>query len=123
MNKLLLGIIMGILLVLFGYFCATLFYSNEILSKEFARVTIKNESGKNAKKIVLQHKQGSIVAIGLGDKGEVQFAFKNVGENVYKIIVTFDNDSILTSNEVYFEYGYKGVETIKGSEVITENNW
>ena len=43
MNKLLIGIAIGFLLGLLGYFFLNVFSSNERISKEFARVTIKNE--------------------------------------------------------------------------------
>jgi len=123
MNKLLIGIAIGLLLGLFGYYSLTLFSSNEIISNDYARVTIKNESGRNAKKIVLEHARGTIEASGLNDKEELRFIFKNIGENSYYVTVTFDNDSILTSKPTYIEHGYRGTEVIKDSEIITENNW
>jgi hypothetical protein len=123
MNKLLVGIAIGLFLGLFGYYSLTLFLSNEFVSNGFARVTLRNESGKNAKKILFQHERGTIEATGLRDKEEIRFIFKNGGENSYKITVTFDDDLTLTSNEVYFERGYRGTETIWDSGIITENNW
>ena len=121
MNKLSIGIILGLLLGVLSYFTLTLFLSFEIISQDFARVTIKNESGQNAKSILLQH-GGTIVANGLMDGEEIRFIFENKGENVYKVVVTLDNNVTLTSEEVYFEIGYRGTETIKKSEIVTESN-
>lgn len=123
MNKLIVGIAIGLLLGLLCYYSLTFFSSNEFITNDFARVTIKNESGKNAKKILLKHERGSIEVMGLSDKEEIRLIFRNGSENSYKIIVTFDNDITLTSDEIYFEYGYRGTETIKNLEIITENNW
>ena len=123
MSKLLIGIAIGLLLGLFGYYFLTLFSSNEIISNDYARVTIRNESGRNAKKIVLVHAHGTIEASGLREEEELRFIFKNISENSYNITVTFDNDSTLTSKSIYIEHGYRGKETIKDSEIITENNW
>lgn len=123
MNKLLIGIAIGILLGLFCYYSLTLFSSNERISNDYAKVTIKNESRRNAKKIMLRHARGTIEVSGLKDKEEVGIIFKNIGENSYNVTVTFDNDSTLTSKSVYIEYGYRGKEIIKDSEIITKNNW
>jgi hypothetical protein len=125
MNRFLAGIAIGILLGLSGYSLLTFFSSNEFVADEFARVTIRNESGKNARRIVLQHGRGSLEARGLRDMEEIRFIFRNGGENSYKIIATFDNDRTLTSDEVYFEHGYRGVETINESAISTtlENSW
>jgi hypothetical protein len=124
MNKILVGISIGLLLGLIAYYSLTFFSPNEFISKDFARVTIKNESGINAKRILLQHRRGSIEAMGLRDKEEMRFVFRNGNaENSYKILVTFDNDKTVTSKEVYFEYGYRGTETINALVITTENNW
>jgi len=123
MSRLLTGIAIGLLLGLFGYYSLTLFSSNEIVSNDYAQVTIRNESGRNAKKIVLNHTHGTIEASGLKDKEELRFIFKIKGEDSYTVTVTFDDDSTLTSKSTYIEYGYRGTEIIKDSEVITKNNW
>ncbi|MEJ7643742.1 MAG: hypothetical protein WKF87_04055 [Chryseolinea sp.] len=123
MNKLLIGIAIGLLLGLFGYYSLTFFSSSESVSNDFARVTIKNESGRNAKKVLLKHGNGIIETTGLSNKDEIRFIFRNMGENSYKIIVTFDNDLTLSSNPLYIERGYRGTEIIKDFEIITENNW
>ena len=123
MNKVLIGIAIGVLLGLCCSYAINSFSSTESISSDFARVTIKNESGRNAKKILLQHEKGTIEAAGLMDKEEIRFIFKNASENSYKIIVTFDNDSTLTSSPVYIEHGYRGTETIKELEIKTEANW
>lgn len=122
MKKLLIGIILGLLLGVIFYFSMTLFVSNEIISQNFARVTIKNESGRNVKSILLQHQRGEIEANGLNNEGEIRFIFENRGENVYHIIVTLENNTTLTSNEVYFEVGYRGTVTIKETEIIPNIN-
>jgi hypothetical protein len=123
MNKLLIGIAIGLLLGLFSYYSLTYFTSSESIPNDFARVTIKNESGTNVKKVALQHDKGTIEATALMDKEEIRFVFKNSGENSYKVIVTFDNGSTLSSSPVYIERGYRGAETIKKLEIVTEINW
>ncbi|MES2138565.1 MAG: hypothetical protein V4511_02575 [Bacteroidota bacterium] len=123
MKKIIIGIVIGLFIGLIGYFALTVFYSYEPISKDFASVVIKNESGQRVKKIFLKHNSGTFEASNLSDHGQVRFIFQNGGENSYNISVTFDNDSTLTSQEVYFEYSYRGTETITKSKIITKNNW
>lgn len=104
-----------------GYLASTLFLSFELISQDFARVTIKNESGHYAKSVLLLH-DGTIEAKGLENGREIRFIFENRAENVYKVVVTLDNNVTLASEEVYFENGYRGTETIKESKITTESN-
>src|SRR5688572_15669299 len=97
MNKLLIGIVLGVTLGVFSYFALTPFMSFEIVSNDFARVTVKNESGQYARSIVLSKGGGTIKANGLRDGEEVRFIFENKGENTIKLIVTLDNDVELAS--------------------------
>ena len=123
MKKLILGITIGILFGLFYYFIMTFCYSYEPIPNEFATVSIKNESGQRIKKILLKHNRGTIESTYLNNLEEIRFIFQNNGENEYNLKVTFENDSILNSQSVYFEYGYRGIEIIKKSRIITKNNW
>ncbi len=123
MKKLITGIAIGLFIGLIYYFSITLYYSFETISKDFASVTIKNESGQKVKKIFLKHSRGTFEASNLNDLEEIRFIFQNGGENSYKILITFDNDSTLTTKGVYFEYGYRGIETITKTKIITKNNW
>ena|SRR5690349_11525907 len=122
MNRLLIGIILGLILGACGYLTVTIFTSFEIISNNSATITIKNESGQYVKLISLQHQDGTIEARGLRDKEEMRFVFSNQGENTYKVVATFENETTLTSQEVYFEIGYRGTETIKKDQIVTERN-
>jgi hypothetical protein len=123
MNKLLIGIVIGLFSGLFACYTLTLFFTHEIISKDYARVTIRNHSGRNVKEILLQHERGTIEASDLKDKDEVRFIFKNMNENSYYVRATFDDGSTLNSESTYIEHGYRGMETIKESEIVIENNW
>ncbi len=123
MKKVLIGIVIGFLLALGVYYCMMLFSSQERLSNDFARVTIKNESGKTLKKIMLQHGGGTLEAREVSDQAELRFIFENRGENSYIIRATFDNDSILTADGGYFELGYRGVVTISDSAIAIKDNY
>jgi hypothetical protein len=122
MIKFVMGIAVGMVLAFMGFFVKNSFSSREIISKDLARVTVKNESGKIVKRITLQHNNGTLEASPLSSGEEVRFIFNNGGENVYKILVTFDDGSTLASQGVYFEYGYRGIETIKTTEIVTESD-
>jgi hypothetical protein len=123
MNRLTIGILIGLVLGLLGYFVTNLFVSTEIISQDFARVAIRNQSGHFAKSVLLQHESvvSTIEARGLENGKEIRFVFESRGESTYKVIVTLDNNVTLTSKEVYFEIGYRGTETITESEIITES--
>lgn len=123
MKKYLIRLLLGILLLWAIYFVLTFFFTIEIVSNRFAIVTIKNESGQHAKKVILRHNRGEIEVSGLDDKKEVRLIFKNESESSYKIFVTLSDDRTLTSDEVYFELGYRGTETIRLTDIITNNNW
>ena len=123
MKKVIIGITIGLFIGLNCYFASTFFCSNEFISKDNASVTITNESGQQIKAVLLKHNRGTLVANNLNDKDQVRFIFTNRGENTYQVIVTFKNDSIMTSKEVYFEHGYRGTETITKTEIKTKNNW
>ena len=119
MYKLLFGIVLGVVIGVFA--CksfSTLF--EKVDSNGLTQITVKNESGKNVKRATLQHHGGSFEATGLKNHDEVQFVFKNEGENVYTIHVTFEDASTLTSQEMYFEYGYKMTETIKRDTIVSD---
>ena len=75
MTKIFIGIAVGLLLGLLGHYILTFFSTSEVIPYDFARVTIKNESGKNVGKVLLQHEKGSIEANGLMDNEEVRFIF------------------------------------------------
>jgi hypothetical protein len=123
MKKIIIGIVIGLLLGLIGYLASTLYYSHEFISYDLASVTIRNESGQTVKKIFLKHGHGTLEATDIGNGDQIRFLFTNSGENSYDVTVTLDNDSVLKSNSVYFEYGYRGTETITKSEITTKNNW
>ena len=123
MKKVIIGIAMGILIGMTFYFTSTFFCSYEFISKDNASVTIINESGQQIKTVRLKHHLGTLEANNLNDKDQVRFIFTNRGENSYQVIVTFRNDSTMTSQEVYIEYGYRGAETITKTEIKTKNNW
>ena len=123
MKKVIIGISIGLFIGLICYFASTIFYSNEFISKDNASVTITNESGQQVKKVLLKHKGGTLEANNLYDTDQVRFIFTNKGENSYQIIVTFENDSVMSSQGVYIEHGYRGTETITKTKIETKNNW
>jgi len=121
------GILLGILIGVFAGFIATFIFFNlrpcENVSNDFAIIRIKNASNKEIKKLLFKDNNRIIETCGLNKNEEIRFIIPSAGENVYNIIATFINDSSLTSKEIYFEYGYRGIETIKDSEIISTNNW
>lgn len=123
MKKLIIGLLTGLFIGLLYYFIMTSFYSYEPISNDFASVIIKNESGQRIKKISLKHNRGTFESTNLNNLEQIRYIFQNGGENVYYISITFENDSTLKSQSVYFEHGYRGIETIKKSKIITKNNW
>ena len=123
MKKVLIGIVIGFLFSLLGYYSLTLFSSREWLSNDFAQVIIKNESGRTLKKIMLQHKEGTLEAREVRNHAELRLIFENQGENSYEIRATFDNDSTLTADGGYFELGYRGIVTISDSAIAIKDNY
>ena len=123
MNRVSIGIFIGLLLSVVIYFGSTIFFSTEALSYEFAQITIKNESGKTIKKANLFQNPGMMEATNLPDKSAIKFIFKNAGENVYGLQVTLQNGVSLSAKPVYFEHGYRGIATITASEIIIKDNW
>jgi hypothetical protein len=123
MKKLIIGLLTGLFIGLLYYFIMTSFYSYEPISNDFASVIIKNESGQRIKKISLKHNRGTFESTNLNNLEQIRYIFQNGGENVYYISITFENDSTLKSQGVYVEHGYRGIETIKKSKIITKNNW
>ncbi len=123
MKKLIIVLLTGLFIGLLYYFIMTSFYSYEPISNDFASVIIKNESGQRIKKISLKHNRGTFESTNLNNLEQIRYIFQNGGENVYYISITFENDSTLKSQGVYVEHGYRGIETIKKSKIITKNNW
>ena len=83
-----------------------------------ASVEIINHSGKVVKNIVLQHRDGSATLTRpLANNDQAEILFQSLGENSYNIIVTFDNDSRLTSGVGYFEWGGSFVEIIEPKKI------
>jgi hypothetical protein len=120
MKNIFIGLAIGILLSVAVNYLLAFLSTTETIPNDYARVTIKNESGQLASRVQLRHGKGDIDISGLKDKEEVRLVFRNASENAYHIMVTFDNGSTLTSKEVYFENAYRGTETINASEVKTK---
>ena len=86
----------------------------------YTRVTVRNETGHDIAKVALTG-LGEINAISkIKDKEEFRFAFKSYGENVISVNVVLDNGQSLTSEEEYFESGYRITATVKGSEIVMD---
>ncbi|RAW01886.1 hypothetical protein [Pseudochryseolinea flava] len=124
MRKLYIILLLSFFVVFVGYYTWILFStSTELISNDLARVTIKNESGHEAKLVQLQHGMGKLECHNLKNEGEVRFVFQNLGENSYSITAILDNGDTIRSKGVYFEIGYRGTETIMDTTIVTENNW
>ncbi len=123
MKSKLIGILIGLTLGLLIHFALRLFYSYEFLSHSQTSVTIKNKSGHLLTTLQLKHKGGTLQASNIYDSEEIRFIFPSSGENSYNVIATLDNDSVIESQGVYFERGYRGTETVTSSKIITDNNW
>ena len=121
MKRTFIGLLVGAALGFVVGFLATKYLIIGAVPSGYVCVTIKNESGQHIKSIVLKRNSlNSIESNSLEDKAELSLTFKNGGEGTYSIVATFDNDSILKSQENYVEGGYKATETIFNDHVKTE---
>jgi flagellar hook assembly protein FlgD len=112
MSKIILGLFLGIVVGLFAGYFITIKFLTESIPKGYVCVTVENKSGQNIKTLILKHESGSIEMKNLSDKADVNLIFKNVGENSYRIIAKFDNDSTVSSKGNYVEAGYRTTEII-----------
>ena len=122
MNKIIIGIVIGIICgFIIGYFITTNFLS-ETISREYARVTINNLSGHNITTLILKHSKGSIEMRNIQDKRSVNIIFNNIGENLYQIFSTFDNNFTVSSQGEYIEEGYRGTEIVYSDKIISKRD-
>ena len=113
---LLIGSTIGLVL---GYF-ATKYLIIETVPTGYVCVAVRNESGQHIKSVLLKSNSGTIETESLNDGEQVHLTFRNGGEGTYFIISTFDNDSTLSSKEMYVEGGYKTTEIIFSDQIKTE---
>ena len=73
--------------------------------------------------MTLKHGYGELFISNVDINQTAYMGFHNTGENIYTLTVELENDSILQSRGMYFEYGLRTTETITNSEIIQENNW
>lgn len=120
MNKIALGLFTGLIFgLLTGYFITTKFLTSEPISKGYVRVFVKNLSGQNIKNLTLLQEGGSIEMKNFSKSDSADLIFKNEGENSYKIIATFDDDSKISSRGNYVEGGYRTTEIIYRDSIKT----
>jgi flagellar hook assembly protein FlgD len=122
MSKIILGLFFGIVIGLFAGHFITINFLAEPIPKDYVRVTVDNKSGQNIKTLTLKHERGSIEMKNLSDVESVNLMFKNRGENSYRIIAKFDNDSVVSSSGNYVEAGYRTTEIIFADRVNTESD-
>ena len=121
MKKLFPAVLISLILAAI-LFIASQVFGIEWVTSNYAIVTIQNKSSKNIKRLVLNHNRGLIQADRLPPKNETRFIFENgSSENTYKVLVFFDNDSTISTNEIYFEYGYRATVTITDSGIVTKD--
>jgi hypothetical protein len=123
MKKLFVGILFGVAISFCLLGIESLFNSREKIAFKTAFITIKNESDYSITKATLKHGSGEMVITNINKGKTAYLGFPNGIENSYQLIVVLENDSILKTKSYYFEYGLRAVETIKNSEIISENNW
>lgn len=97
--------------------------SREKISLKTAFITIKNESDFKINKATLKHGYGELIISNIGIDETAYLGFPNSSENTYTLTIELENDSVLKTVESYFEYGLRATETIKNTEIITENDW
>jgi fluoride ion exporter CrcB/FEX len=112
MKQTIIALLIGITVGLIIGSLATTYLQGSTVPRGYVCVSIRNQSGQNIKSLLLQYNSGSIVTNHLRDKDEVNLTFKNGAEGTYSIVSTFDNETTLTSKEIYVEGGYKTTETI-----------
>ncbi|MGM0479831.1 MAG: hypothetical protein ACQERC_11460 [Bacteroidota bacterium] len=123
MKKIILGTLLGFILCVGAWFVTTIDHSCELIDYKTAFFTIKNKSDYKVTKVTLKHSYGELFISDIEINETAYLGFQNTGENGYTLIVELENDSILQSNGMYFEYGLRTTETITNSEIIQRNNW
>lgn len=120
MNKLFLGICIGLVCGLVGgHFITKYLFTSETISPDYVRVTIINSTGQTIKKVILEHENGTCEISKLLDKNETKIIFRNAGEGSYKVTAQLQNDSTLTSKGTYIEGGYRMTETVTAKNIKT----
>ena len=123
MKKIIIGLLLGFILCAGAWFITSINYSRELIDYKTAFITINNESDFKVKKVTLKHGYGELFISNVDINKTAYMGFHNTGENSYTLTVELENDSILQSRGMYFEYGLRTTETITNSEIIQENNW
>ncbi|MDP4687296.1 MAG: hypothetical protein NWQ55_03880 [Salibacteraceae bacterium] len=123
MKKIALGILIGFTLTAIYFAVDSIVNSKEIISKETAFITLKNESDFKIVKATLDHGYGEITITNIGKDETAYLGFRNGSENSYILTIQFENDSLLRTKGNYFEYGFRGIETVKNDTIISEDNW
>jgi hypothetical protein len=95
-------------------------YDHDFVGQDSVLVRVNNQSGYHIKKIILIHEKGKIQMENIPDEKSTKIIFKSAGENSYKIFAVFDNDSTLTSQEMYTEGGYRILETVYTNQIKSE---
>lgn len=123
MKKIILGTLLGFVLCAGAWFITSIDHSWELIDYKTAFITIKNKSDYKVNKVTLKHSYGELFISDIGINETAYLGFHNAGENGYTLIVELENDSILQSDGMYFEYGLRTIETITNSKIIQKNNW
>ena len=118
MKRIFFTVLITLILVAAIQFAASQMFGVVWISGKHAVVTIKNESDKSIKRLALTHNSGFIEANSLLPKRETQFIFQNSSENTYKVFAVFENDSVVTTEGRYFEYGYRSTLSISDSGIV-----
>jgi len=87
-------------------------------------VVVLNKSGQPISSIHLQtEKSGKNIILRAIDVGtEVLVKFHNDGEDTFFLLIRFPNGKEMRGESVYFEPGYRVVETVTENEIITKND-
>lgn len=120
MKKILISLGIGTALgALIATFLILSFNVNQI-PENHVRITIQNKSDYMIKELQLVHQKGENTSTWIKQDSEITNVFYCGGENALKIKVLFDNDSVLTSKEIYIEPGYDITEIITNKSIVEE---
>ena len=87
-------------------------------------VVVLNQSGQPLASIHLQtEKSGkNIILRGIDVGAEVVIKFHNDGEDTFFLLIRFPNGKEIRGENVYFEPGYRVVETVTEKEIIAKHD-
>jgi len=91
-------------------------------SQPNVEVMVHNKSGKTISSIHLQTEKSEkqVVIRGVAVGGEVAIKFHNDGADTLFLLVRFPDGKEVKGEGVYFEPGYRVVETVTKEEILTQ---